>query len=83
MTISARLDRKTVAALERFCRANKITKTQAIERGITVLLEQAQEQAHPAFIAYQQLKLVPEPSRAPVQRSSDAMRDAVRAKYSR
>jgi hypothetical protein len=83
MTISARLDRKTVAALERFCKANKITKTQAIERGITVLLEQSQEQAHPAFLAYQQLKLVPEARRSSVQRSSEVMRDTIRAKYSR
>ena len=83
MTISARLDRKTVAALERFCRVNAITKTQAIERGITVLLAQAREQSHPAFIAYQQLKLVPEVPRSSTQRSSDAMRDAIRAKYSR
>jgi hypothetical protein len=62
---------------------NAITKTQAIERGISVLLARAPEQSHPAFIAYQQLKLVPEISRSSTQRSSDAMRDAIRAKYSR
>ncbi len=83
MTTSARLDRKTVAALERFCRANNITKTQAIERGIIALLGQAQEQGHPAFAVYQQLKLAPEASRTPTKRSRDAMRDAVCAKYSR
>jgi Ribbon-helix-helix protein, copG family len=83
MTISARLSNKTVAELDRFCKANKITKTEAIERGIAALLEQSREQAHPAFAVFQQLKLVPEAARPPARRSSDAMRDAIRAKYSR
>ena len=83
MATSARLDRKTTAALERFCNANRITKTEAIERGINILLARAQEEVHPAFAVYQQLKLVPEATRPPAQRSSDAMRDAIRAKYTR
>jgi hypothetical protein len=37
---------------------------------------------HPAFVAYTRLKLVPEAVRSPSHRSSDAMRDAIRAKYS-
>lgn len=83
MATSARLDRKTTAALERFCKVNRITKTEAIERGINVLLAQAQEEVHPAFAIYQHLTLVPEAARPSTQRSSDAMRDAIRAKYSR
>lgn len=83
MATSARLDRKTTVALEQFCKANSITKTEAIERGINVLLAQEQEEAHPAFAVYQQLKLVPEAARTSTQRSSDAMRDAIRAKYTR
>jgi hypothetical protein len=83
MAISARLSNKTVTELDRFCRANNITKTEAIERGIAVLLEQSKEQAHPAFAAFQQLKLVPEAVSPFTRRSSDAMRDTIRANYSR
>lgn len=83
MSVSARLSHKTVTELDRFCKANKITKTEAIERGIAALLEQSLGQAHPAFAAFQQLKLVPEAARPSTRRSSDAMRDAILAKYSR
>ena len=83
MATSARLDRKTTVALERFCKANRITKTEAIERGISVLLAQVKEETHPAFAVYQQLNLVAEKARASTQRSSGAMRDAIHAKYTR
>jgi hypothetical protein len=45
--------------------------------------ESGRKSMHPAFIAYTRLKLVPEDVRSPSHRSSDAMRGAIRAKYSR
>jgi hypothetical protein len=81
MAISARLRRKTEAALTRFCRARGITKTEAIERGIGLLLDQDRRGAHPAYVAYRQLTLVPEPVARGRRRSSDPMRTKLRAKH--
>jgi hypothetical protein len=83
MATSARLSRKTEAALKRFCKAAGVTKTQAIEQGLAMLLEHDRNGTHAAFAAYQQLKLVPEVPSEASQRSSDAMRAAIRAKYHR
>ena len=80
MSISARLSPELEKALTRFCKTNGITKTEAIEKGIGLLLEQDREREHPAFAAYRQLKLVPEAA-ASAERSSDHMRAAIRAKY--
>lgn len=80
MALSARLSRRVEAALERFCRAKGITKTEAAERAI-LLLEQDQSTHHAAYFAYRQLELVPEapiPVSAP---SSEPMRASIRAKY--
>lgn len=67
--MSARLRREVDAKLTRFCRARGISKTEAIERGIGLLMEQDREHAHPAYVAYQQLKVVPEEPAG--RRSSD------------
>ncbi|MFN0299294.1 MAG: hypothetical protein ACKVQU_02955 [Burkholderiales bacterium] len=83
MTVSARLRREVEVKLTRLCRRRGISKTEAIERGLELLLEQDHEESHPAYTAYRQLKLVAEPStRHQKKRSSDPMRDAIRAKYS-
>jgi len=80
MAVSARLKRSTSARLTRFCRARGISKTEAIERGLALLLDEDQDQ-HAAYLAYLQLKLVPERAGPAGQRSSAAMRKAIRAKY--
>jgi hypothetical protein len=82
MAVSARLKREVEVKLTRLCRQRGISKTQAIERGLELLMAQERESAHPAYLAYQQLKLVPEPAMRSPKRSSDWMRDAIRAKYS-
>ena len=80
MTVSARLCSSTKASLTRFCKDKGITKTEAIERGIEMLLSKDKTDLHPAYAAYKQLKLVAE-APMPVRRSSDPMRNAIRAKY--
>ena len=81
MAVSARLKREVHARLTRFCRARGISKTEAIERGLELLLEQDRGQAHPAYLAYRQLKLVSEPVAPARKRSSDAIRAAIRAQH--
>jgi hypothetical protein len=82
MATSARLSRKTETALLRYCRTHRITKTEAIERGLGLLLSQERSAPHPAFTAFRELTLVPEAAWPEDQRSSDPMRAAVRAKHS-
>ena len=81
MAVSARLRRDIDAKLRRFCSTRRISKTEAIERGLELLLEQEETKAHAAYLAYRQLKLVPERSAAAGRRLSEAMRMAIRAKY--
>lgn len=57
MSVSARLSPKVQLALTRYCRAHGLTKTQAIERGIAMLLSsEGQSDKHPAFAAYERLR---------------------------
>jgi hypothetical protein len=81
MAVSARLRRDIDAKLRRFCSSRKISKTEAIERGLELLLEQDRGQGHAAYLAYRQLKLVPERPTPPGRRSSEAIRAAIRAKH--
>lgn len=81
MAVSARLRRDIDAKLRRLCTARRISKTEAIERGLELLFERDRGQAHAAYLAYRQLKLVPERPSPSRKRSSDAIRTAVRAKY--
>jgi len=81
MAVSARLRRDIHAKLIRFCSSRGISKTEAIERGLELLLEQDPSQAHPAYLAFRRLKLVPERATPAGRRSSDAMRAVIRAKY--
>jgi hypothetical protein len=82
MAVSARLRRDVAAKLTRFCRTEGISKTEAIERGIELLVERTDSECHPAYAAYLSLKLVPESKRAGSRKSSDAMKTAIRARYS-
>jgi hypothetical protein len=57
MTVSARLSPKTQLALARYCKSHGLTKTQALERGIALLLQHDGAGAHhPAFEAYRRLR---------------------------
>jgi hypothetical protein len=56
MAVSARLSSKTQLALARYCKSRGITKTQALERGLALLLQQDGTSVHhPALEAYQRL----------------------------
>jgi hypothetical protein len=56
MSVSARLSPKTQLALARYCKVHGITKTQALERGIALLLRHEGRGAHhPAFISFERL----------------------------
>jgi hypothetical protein len=57
MGISARLPAKTLRALERYCKAHGLTKTEALGRGIALLLREERASAHhPAFEAFERLR---------------------------
>jgi len=57
MTISARLTPKTQLALMRYCREHGLTKTQALERGIALLLaHKGSGERHPAFTAFERIR---------------------------
>lgn len=57
MTISARLKPRTELALARYCRTHGLTKTQALERGIALLLEDTRgRRQHPAWVAFERLR---------------------------
>jgi hypothetical protein len=65
MAISARLSSKTQLALIRYCKAHGLTKTEALERGIQLLLRSEGEGAHhPAWTSFQRLR---------IQRSKDEL----------
>lgn len=89
MTVSARLDRRTRSLLTRYCQTHRVTQTKAIERGIQLLAEQAQEDnpnaEHPAWLAYLKVRerLVPEAPRRPAESTRDAIRRKLRAKHNR
>jgi hypothetical protein len=58
MAISARLARKTQLALLRYCKAHGVTKTEALERSIALLIRHDGEGAphHPAFSSFERLR---------------------------
>jgi len=58
MAISARLSPKTQLALARYCKAHGLTKTEALERGIHLLLRSEGEGAHhPAWTSFERLQI--------------------------
>jgi len=84
MPISARLKRATEVKLAAYCEQHGVSKTDAIAKGLQLLFEFDRNAGHhPAFVAFQRIErgLQPERSRA-AGKSSDAMRLAIRAKYS-
>lgn len=57
MAVSARLGTKTQLALARYCKAHGLSKTQALERGIALLIEHEGAKAkHPAYLSFQRLR---------------------------
>jgi hypothetical protein len=86
MTVSARLESKTKLALARYCKAQGLTKTQAIERGIHLLLkEENSVEKHSAYLAYLRLEgrleAQQETATDKAASSSRPMRDRLDAKY--
>lgn len=80
MAISARLNSKTQLALMRYCRAHGLTKTQALERGIELLLRSEGERArHPAWTSFERLQL--QRSKEPFD-SVDTLKRHLDEKYS-
>jgi hypothetical protein len=74
MSISARLTPKTLLALARYCKAHRLTKTAALERGIALLLRhEAEGTHHPAFLAYQRVRNQNLPT-APQRKSQESTR---------
>jgi hypothetical protein len=57
MAVSARLGTKTQLALARYCKAHGLTKTQALERGIALLMQHEGAKAqHPAYASFERLR---------------------------
>lgn len=57
MSISARLSPMMQIALARYCKAHGLTKTEALERGIDLLLASGRQgKRHPAFEAFERLR---------------------------
>lgn len=88
MTVSARLDPRTRALLARYCRANRVTQTEAIERGIALLArEDSASYAtgnHAAYLAYLAVRdRVAPVERGPGESDSALIRRKLRAKHRR
>jgi hypothetical protein len=80
MAISARLSSKTQLALSRYCKTHGLTKTEALERGIQLLLRYEGEGAHhPAWISFQQLPIA-RPSKGQLE-SMDTLKRHLDEKY--
>jgi hypothetical protein len=57
MAVSARLGSKTQLALNRYCKTHGLTKTQALERGIALLLQrERQDKRHPALASFERIR---------------------------
>jgi hypothetical protein len=84
MAVSARLTPKTQLALARYCKAHGLTKTEALERGIALLLQHEGRGArHPAYAAFQRLRgrLVPSSSAEAHGHDSAALKRHLDEKY--
>ena len=88
MTVSARLDARTRALLARYCRENRVTQTEAIERGIALLAREDSASYktgnHAAYLAYLAVRGKVAPvSRVPGESDSALIRRRLRAKHRR
>jgi hypothetical protein len=81
MSVSARLSVKTRSALERYCKHRGVTKTQALEQGIQLLLESAEESHHAAYLSFVRLKDRLPRDRGDSVKSSAAIKRHLDAKY--
>ena len=87
MAASARLNDDLESWLGRYCRSKGVSKTEVIELGLRMVRRTengSEAHLHPAFAAFKKVAsgLVKERRGDRKRRSSDAMRKAVRAKYS-
>lgn len=86
MSVSARLSPKTQLALARYCKAHGLTKTEALERGIDLLLRHEGGGAHhAAFLAYRRLRdqNFPSTGTRKSQESTASIKRYLDAKHSR
>jgi len=81
MSVSARLSVKTRSALERYCKHRGITKTQALERSIQLLLETAEESHHAAYLAFLRLRDRLPPGGGDAGKGSSTIKRLLDAKY--
>jgi hypothetical protein len=83
MAVSARLSSRTRLALDRYCRNRGVTKTEAIERGIELLMREEREESHPAYAAFERLRSELERAVAPPadERGSAAFKHHLDEKY--
>lgn len=57
MAISARMNPRLQLALVRYCKVHGLSKTQALERGVSLLLSsESQGEGHPAYVVYQRMR---------------------------
>lgn len=56
MSISARLRPQAELALKRYCRNRGISKTEAVERGLELLLRTEQGDKHSAWLAFDRIR---------------------------
>ena len=87
MAASARLNDDLESWLGRYCRSKGISKTEVIELGLRMVRRTengTEAHLHPAFAAFQKVApgLVKEHRNSRERRSSDAMKKALRARYS-
>lgn len=88
MAISARLNPRTRALLARYCRANRITQTEAIGRGIALLAREDSASyatgKHASYLAFLGVRSRVAPlERAPGESDSALIRRKLRAKHRR
>jgi hypothetical protein len=81
MSVSARLSVKTRAALDRYCKHRGVTKTQALEQGIQLLLESAADEHHASYLAFMRLRSKLPTNASDSAKSSMAMKRHLDAKY--
>ena len=81
MGTSARLSAGTEQALKRYCKRHGITRTEALERGIGLLVSEPDDNRHPAWIAFEHIRgRLPSAQGVPAVDSTE-MKRHLNAKY--
>jgi hypothetical protein len=82
MAVSARLRSKTQLELARYCKVHGLSKTEALERGIALLLRHEGLRArHPAFEAFERLRDRLSQVSTPKHESIDTLKRHLDEKY--